>query len=157
MSLTNKDIFGVLRGRCSECEDCKQYITESERHPPQLKCLYCSHSPGSHNKLQTLDGAQLDAAKRPRLEAQEGSSSSRGQCLESTSESGSDKQDDEEAVTGAMECLTNLSQCASHADYAAVEPASDTVQGWSTTESHRHSARAVPGKHLHPNRFRTEL
>ncbi|XP_049527559.1 uncharacterized protein LOC119459141 [Dermacentor silvarum] len=53
MALTNRDLFGIARGRCKEsfC-DCERY---SVLRSANIRCDYCDHCPGSHGKLDELD------------------------------------------------------------------------------------------------------
>ncbi|CAN7948079.1 unnamed protein product [Ixodes pacificus] len=53
MALTNKDLFGVTRGRCNEAHcGCQHYKVLS---PLKIKCDYCDHCPNVHGKICDLE------------------------------------------------------------------------------------------------------
>ncbi|XP_077508014.1 uncharacterized protein LOC144119208 isoform X2 [Amblyomma americanum] len=52
MAASSRDVFGVLRGRCTEDNcDCPQYMVLPEL---KLKCEYCGHCPSAHGKINEI-------------------------------------------------------------------------------------------------------
>ncbi len=46
-----KDIQGINRGKCNECE-CEEYRAPPE--PGRLRCEYCNHTPADHVRIVAL-------------------------------------------------------------------------------------------------------
>ena len=44
----NIDCKGVARGKCTECQQCDQFLIKDE----DVKCSYCGHPPVSHVNLE---------------------------------------------------------------------------------------------------------
>ena len=47
----NIDCKGVARGKCTECQQCDQFLIKDE----DVKCSYCGHPPVSHVNLEQQD------------------------------------------------------------------------------------------------------
>lgn len=52
IAVSNRDLFGVTRGRCTEAScDCQRYTVLALS---SVKCEYCDHVPSAHGRISEL-------------------------------------------------------------------------------------------------------
>ena len=57
-----KDKRGVLRGKCTECDECKEFETTNS---DAMLCEYCGHRPTQHERVEPAgEGIQEPPQKK---------------------------------------------------------------------------------------------